>query len=161
MQVESCRFGTVEVPEGRVVRFVRPILGFGQWTDYAFIEDEASRPVFWAQCVEAPEVLFPLVDAYLVVEDYGLELDDADAAAIGLERAEDARLLLLLTLSLDPQSITANLRAPVVWNTRDATAMQVVLQSRELPVRYPVHPGAGERRRNKEVARACANPPQG
>ena len=74
----------------------------------------------------------------------------------GLDRAEDARLIFILTLDPNPRDITINLRAPIVWNVRRAIGMQVVLQDTELPVSYPIGAVAGERRSNKEVA--CARP---
>lgn len=157
--VRSSRFGTVGVPGERVVRFVRPVVGFPQVEHYALIEDKETLPVVWLQALGAPEVLLPAVDACLVTGDYSVELSDAEARELGLQRAEDARLLLVMTLHPDPSRITANLRAPIVWNTRRATAMQLVLQDPSLPLRHPVAARAGRGRRNKEVGRASPDTP--
>jgi len=160
MKVHSLRFGTVELAEDRLLRFVRPVVGFDQLGSYGVIEDPDSAPVLWLQAVDAPEVLFPAIDASLVAGDYGVDLDDEAVAELGLDRAADARLLCILTLSPDPTAVTVNLRAPIVWNTRRATALQVVLQDTEVPVSVPVRAAAGASRCNKEVARAGSNAPQ-
>jgi len=161
VDVKSHRFGAVAVPSDRILRFVRPVVGFQDITEYAVIEDEESAPLLWIQALGAPEVLLPVVDAGLVNGGYSVELADEEVAALGLQRAEDARLLVVLTLSPDPSAITANLRAPIVWNTRGATAMQLVLQDAAFSFSHPVG-GAGRlARANKEVARACPDTPEG
>lgn len=159
MKVKSIRFGTVEVADDRVVRFVRPIVGFRELGDYGLIEDPETAPVQWLQSLEAPEVLFPVVDLSLVADDYALDLDDETVAALGMERAEDAQMLGILTLHPDPAAISVNLRAPVVVNRRRATAAQLVLQDRDLPTRHPVRAEPGASRCNKEVARAGSHAP--
>ena len=83
------------------------------------------------------------------------------ASTLGLEQAEDARLMGVLTLSPDPAAISVNLRAPIVWNTRNAMAAQLVLHDNALPIKHPVRAADGASRCNKEVARASSNAPQG
>jgi flagellar assembly factor FliW len=161
MQVDSHRFGTIDVPDERLVRLAQPVVGFEQFACYAVIEDAATAPVLWMQSIEAPEALFPVVDAYLVVDSYGVDLSEAEVAALELERPEEARVLFVLTLHPDPSAITVNLRAPIVWNTRRALAMQLVIADPELPVQHPIRAVAREGRCNKEVARACSDTPQG
>jgi len=161
MKVESVRFGTVEVADDRVVHFVRPIVGFDELGDYGLIDDPTTAPVLWLQSLDAPDVLFPLVDLALVAGGYTVDLDDEAVAALGVERAEEARLLGILTLSQEPSAVSVNLRAPIVLNARRATALQLVLQDADLPVRHPVRADEGASRSNKEVARAGSHTPQG
>ena len=156
--VRSCRFGNLAVPADRVVRFIRPVVGFPNLEHYAVIEEAQTAPVMWLQALGAPEVLLPVVDACLVTGNYSVELSDEEARELGLRRAEDARLLLVMTLHPDPARITVNLRAPIVWNTRGAVAMQLVLQDSTLSVRHPVRPRGAEGRQ-EEVGRASADTP--
>lgn len=154
VDVQSVRFGKIRVAGDRIVRFVRPVVGFQSLERYAVIEDKESLPVLWMQAIGAPEVLLPVVDAGRVTGGYSVDLTDEEAKVLDLKRAADARLLVILTLNPDPSAITANLRAPIVWNTRNARAMQVVLQESSLSVSHPVGGAGGVRRSNKEVARA-------
>jgi len=156
--VRSCRFGDLAVSAERVLRFIRPVVGFPDLEHYAVIEDPQSAPVMWLQALGAPEVLLPVVDACLVTGNYSVELSDEEARELGLRRAEDARLLLVMTLDPDPVRITVNLRAPIVWNTRGAVAMQLVLQDSSLSVRHPVRPRRGDGP-HEEVDRASADTP--
>ena len=68
--------------------------------------------------VAAPVVLFP---------DYAPELDDTHAASLELTRAEDALVLVLITVTDRAENATANLLAPIVINVHTLLGAQVVL----------------------------------
>lgn len=68
--------------------------------------------------VAAPVVLFP---------DYAPELDDVDAGALGLERAEDALVLVIVTVGENAEDATANLLAPIIINVHTLVAAQIAL----------------------------------
>lgn len=68
--------------------------------------------------VAAPVVLFP---------DYEPEIDDAYADALGLTSADDALVLVLVTVADRAEHATANLLAPIVVNVHTLVGAQVVL----------------------------------
>lgn len=67
--------------------------------------------------------------------DYAPTIDDDDCAALGLQRAEDALVLLVVTTYAGDAAPTANLVAPVVVNQVTRRAAQVVLADADLPLR--------------------------
>jgi len=68
--------------------------------------------------VAAPVVLFP---------DYAPELDDVDAGALGLHEADDALILVIVTVGEEAEDATANLLAPIVVNVHTLVAAQIAL----------------------------------
>lgn len=78
--------------------------------------------------VAPPAVFFP---------DYAPDLDDDSAARLDLADAEDALLLVVLTVGADLATSTANLLAPIVVNTRTLSAAQVVVAD-DWPLRAPL-----------------------
>lgn len=68
--------------------------------------------------VAAPVVLFP---------DYAPELDDVDAGALGLLSAEDALVLVIVTVGEHAEDATANLLAPIIVNIHTLVAAQIAL----------------------------------
>jgi flagellar assembly factor FliW len=161
MRIQSNRFGSLDVPPERVLHFVRPIVGFDAHSDFTLIEDPETAPVLWLQALDAPDVLFPLVDLALVADGPAPPLDDETAAALGAEAAGETRMMGILTLNPDPAAISVNLRAPVVVNQRRGAAAQFVIEDPDLPVHHPVRAAPGASRRNKEVRRAGTHTPQG
>jgi flagellar assembly factor FliW len=88
------------------------------------VDDAALRFV-----VVPPEVFFPT---------YAPVLGDDDAARLGLTEADDAIVLVVVTLGDAAADATANLLGPVVINRHSLSGAQVVLTSQDLPTRAPL-----------------------
>ena len=143
MLVQTGRFGPVEqvdVPAGQLYEFFPGLGGFEEHHTYALITD-ADSPVEWLQSTADPNVVFALLEPFLFQPDYAFEMADADAAALGIQRPEDAVVRTILTLRDSASEITANLLAPIVLNPRTRLGRQIVLQDGELPLRFPVLDG--------------------
>ena len=140
-----------ELPE---IRFVRPIPGFPGSSRYVLVrlaDDGADGTdgtdggaaddegiLFELRSLDEPGVRFLVGVPEVFFADYTVELDDTAAADLGIERADDALVLVVLTTSDDGASTTANLLAPVVINARTRVAEQVILSGADWPVRAVV-----------------------
>ena len=137
-----------ELPE---IRFVRPIPGFPDLTRYVLVRlgdepgggadegsDGADGVVYELRSVEQPEVRFLVGVPDAFFGDYAVELDDLTCEELALESADDALVLVVLTISDNGASTTANLLAPVVLNARLRVAAQVILSGTDWPVRAVV-----------------------
>ena len=140
-----------ELPE---IRFVRPIPGFPGSSRYVLVRlgDEAGADgapaaddtaddegiLFELRSLDEPGVRFLVGVPEVFFADYTVELDDTAAAELGIETADDALVLVVLTTSDDGASTTANLLAPVVINARTRVAEQVILSGADWPVRAVV-----------------------
>jgi flagellar assembly factor FliW len=147
----------IDVPE---LRFVRPLPGFAEMTRFALVrldhaESTSGAPagtadadidlladddpvLFELRCLQAPDVRFLVAAPMAFFPDYSFELDEAAVAELGLNTAEEAMVLVVLTVGADPASTTANLLAPVVVNVRNRSAAQVILSGTDWPVRAAV-----------------------
>ena len=128
-----------ELPE---LSFVRPLPGFGDLRRFVLVElpvPEGSEPVlFELRSLEEPAVRFLAAVPTAFFPDYAFELDEADCADLDLRDAEEALVLVLLTIGHDAAPTTANLLAPVVVNARTRQAAQVILSGSDWPVRAAV-----------------------
>jgi flagellar assembly factor FliW len=79
--------------------------------------------------VAPPEVFFP---------DYTFEMSDADAAGLELASADDALVLVFITVPEQPTDATANLLGPVVINTKTLVGAQIVLAESGMPTKKPL-----------------------
>jgi flagellar assembly factor FliW len=125
-----------DVPE---LTFVRPLPGFGDLRRFVLVElpvDEGDDPVlFELRSLEDEAVRFLVAVPTAFFPDYTFELDETEAAPLGLSDEADALVLVLLTVGRDPASTTANLLAPVVVNARTRAAAQLILSGSDWPVR--------------------------
>ena len=138
MQVKTNFLGveeTIEVTEEQIFSFDPGIGGFESLRRFALIPEQDS-PVEWLQSLEDPEVAFALLEPFSFKADYAFELTDADAAALGMREAQDALVRCVLTLHEDPELITANLLAPLIFSRRSHMARQVILQNSDYELRF-------------------------
>jgi len=143
--VVSQALGPVQVEPSRALRLLEPLAGFPGCLGYALIPHgrDAAEPgaIQWLQALDAPYHAFIVTEPWSVFPDYAPELPDADAERLELAGQEDARLLVILTVTGAPATITANLRAPIVVNAAARTAKQVVLLGDAYHTRHEVRAG--------------------
>jgi flagellar assembly factor FliW len=81
------------------------------------------QPFCVMRSVEEPTISFVLVAPGGPFPDYTIEIDEQHVANLGLESADDAMVMTIITIGQPP---TANLLGPVVVNRRTRVAAQVV-----------------------------------
>ena len=128
-----------ELPE---IRLVRPLPGFPELTRYVLVRlggEVDEEPIMYElRSVEEPMVRFLVAVPTVFFAGYGFELDESHCTELGLTTADEALVLVLLTIGDDTASTTANLLAPVVINARTRVAAQVILSGSDWPVRAAV-----------------------
>jgi flagellar assembly factor FliW len=141
MKVETLRFGVLDVDPETLFCLPEGLVGMSEEMQFCLIEDSPDKPLKWLQIIGEPGLAFVVADPYDFYPDYECEICDQDAAFLGLQDAEDAAALALLTIAPGGVSITANLVAPLVVCTKTRRAKQVILQSEKYTTKHPL--GAG------------------
>jgi flagellar assembly factor FliW len=141
--VRSQALGDIEVPAADAIHFSEPIPGFADCVRYALVphvraDGAADGGVMWLQAIDPPYHAFIVTDPWSVVADYAPEIPDADAGQLRLRSFEDASVLVILTVPREGD-VTVNLRAPIVFNTVERLAKQVVLLSDQYGTRHALN----------------------
>lgn len=121
-----------------MLTFVHPLLGFPDEVEYGLVEIEEGSPLSRLQAVHTASVSFLVVPAAQFFPDYAPEIDDDVVADLGIESVEDVLVLLVVHAGSDLASTTVNLRAPLVVNTANLRAAQVILDDAALAVAAPL-----------------------
>lgn len=130
--------------EDVILTFPQGLVGFPEAKAFRLFEPSDGYPLKFLQSVASPDISFTCMDAAAVKLDYEVPLDEPAAQALALEDPQDALVLLLVVVPEDPNQMTANLAAPLVINTRTREGAQIILDSREFPLKYPVFPSKYE-----------------
>ena len=138
VSVEARRAAAV-VEEIPVIEMVEPMLGFPDRTRFALVRLDEAGVLCALRSVEDPSLRFLVVPPHLFFPDYAPVVDDASVAALGIEKADDVLLLVVVNPGDTAGAATANLLAPVLVNTVSRQGGQVVLNE-DLPVRAPLIP---------------------
>ena len=129
MKVETTRFGTLEVDESALISMPGGMLGFEDCTRFLLLQHRAGSNFRWFQSIDEPAVAFVVVDPVTHFASYEFEVSDSDAEQLHLTNAEDASVLVVLTISNGGKDISANLVAPIIVNFEEQIAAQVVIQN--------------------------------
>ena len=138
MQVDTLRFGTVEVDENKLIIFNDGIPGLEQYKKYALLQFEDSYPIVWLQSMEDTGICLPVLDTFKVLPEYVFDIDESDVKALEITSPDELHVVSVVVIPEDIQGMTVNLAAPVLINTKTGKAKQVVLSGSEYNVRAPV-----------------------
>lgn len=136
MELKTVRFGNIGVDESNIITMKGPILGFEKLNRYVLIDKKEEAAFWWLQSVDDGEVVFVVVNPFLIKLDYKPELQDDDVKLLEIEDQADVLLLGIVTIGSNPLQISVNVRAPIVVNWKKKLGKQIVLEDSSLGVQY-------------------------
>ena len=143
MHISSRLFGEIDIDDSKIISFDNGIIGFDDCKHFTVLYDsekEGHSSIMWLQSVEHPELAFPVADPMNITEDYNPIVEDEWLSSIGeIEKEDDLYVLAILTVPSDLTKMTANLKAPVIINTRTMKGCQLIVNNEEYEVRYNVY----------------------
>ena len=134
MNLETTRFGTVEIADDRVITFPTGLLGFSSYTSFVLLQPDEQGVFFWLQSTEAPDLAFVVTDPALWVPDFQANIRKDQMEELGMAKLEDAQVLVIVNKRDD--LLTANLQGPLVVNVEGRTGMQLVLAEKRWNTRH-------------------------
>ena len=138
MQIDTLRFGMVEVDETKLIEFGDGIPGLEQYRKYALLQFEESYPIVWLQSMDESGICLPVLDTFKVLPEYVFDIDEIDVKALNLQSPDELHVVSVVVIPEDIQGMTVNLAAPIIINTLSGQARQIVLSGTEYNVRAPV-----------------------
>lgn len=135
MELETTRFGKIELDEEEVITFSQGLCGFGNEKEFVLLVDDT--PFFWLQSVNNPDLAFVVTEPWQFRQDYAFELNDEIKEELKIEAKEEVLVMNILVIPEDPQEITMNLKAPIVVNEEKRIAKQIILEE-DYPIKYKI-----------------------
>jgi flagellar assembly factor FliW len=135
--IQSKLLGPLEVMQTQIYTFPEDIYGFPGARDFALLPTERTG-FFWLQSVDFEALTFLLIDPFLFVEGYSVDVGPDELGALEPEDASELMVLTILTLPREQgDAATVNLQGPIVLNVVERLAKQVVIES-PYGIRCPV-----------------------
>ena len=141
MKILTKIFGEIEVNEEKVINFDEGIIGFPDLNRFMLIHDvEAEKKtVSWLQSIDEPAFAMPVVDPLAVDKEYNPVVEDELLKPLGDMVEEDIIVLVTMTVPADVKKATVNLKAPIVVNSNNLKACQIILEDEKYLVKHPVY----------------------
>lgn len=136
MNVQTTRFGMVDLDEKRIISFPAGLLGFSSYKSFALLQPDDEGVFFWLQSIESPELAFVVTDPTLWVDGYEATIRREQMDELKLDRLESAQVFVIVNKY--GGALTANLQGPLVINIKNQQAMQLVLADKRWTTRHEI-----------------------
>ncbi|HUB24129.1 MAG TPA: flagellar assembly protein FliW [Tepidisphaeraceae bacterium] len=136
MEIQTSRFGLLEVDEQRILNFPSGLLGFPSHKRFALIQTGSEKCFFWLQCADEPNLAFVVADPSIFFKDYDVPLREETLLDLNLTDVSFAQVLVVCN-KVD-QWLTGNLLGPLVINAANRRAQQIVLTEKKWTTRQPL-----------------------
>jgi flagellar assembly factor FliW len=134
MLIQTSRFGPVEIDDSRIIEFPAGLLGFSSYRKFALLQPDDNGVFFWLQSTESADLAFVVTDPALWIPDFQANIRKEQMEELGMREISDAQVLVIVNKR--EQSLTANLQGPLVINSANRTAMQLVLAEKKWSTRH-------------------------
>lgn len=116
--LQTNQFGDLEVEEDSIYFFPNGVLGFEDYKNYVLISEENTAPFKWLISIDEPSIGFPILSPFYLDSEYniGRNID-----------LDNNVLFVIITLQDENGNISANLKAPLIFNIKQMTGEQLIL----------------------------------
>ncbi|HVT90794.1 MAG TPA: flagellar assembly protein FliW [Tepidisphaeraceae bacterium] len=136
MEIDTTRFGRLEVDEERIITLPRGLLGFPSHTRFALIQTSEENYFFWLQAIDEPALAFIVTDPSIFFKDYEVPIREETQTELELNDLSAAQVFVICN-KVD-EWLTGNLLGPIVVNAQNRQASQVVLTEKKWTTRQPL-----------------------
>lgn len=133
---QTLRFGPLEIRQEDIIVLPEGLLGFASCKRYVLLEDSEQAPFQWLQSLDNTDLSFIVVDPLTIKPDYRIQVPREEVEELKLDRPEDGRILVMIVVPADISRVSANLKGPIVLNSKTRLGKQIVLSDETYPTRY-------------------------
>jgi flagellar assembly factor FliW len=139
VQIPTTQCEPFPLASGITLHFPSGLLGFPEVSEYVLLDIEADLPFKCLQAVNDPDLGFILIDPFMLMPDYQVTIEPQDLSDLDVHDQQHLCLLAILTVPPGaPGQTTANLQGPIMINTENYRAKQLVLVQSPYHTRHPL-----------------------
>lgn len=144
-KVSTDRFGEIEIDEKRIVHFKDGIPAFEDEHEFVILPYDEESPYYFMQSLKNSDLAFLLTIPDIFFPDYSVEIDDATVKEL---KIKDTSKIIIYTIITIPNGsvrlMTTNLLAPIIFNTENMTAKQIVMDKSGYTTKHRLFPDKKE-----------------
>ena len=134
MKIESQVFGSIDIPDEKVIEFPAGLPGFEACKNFALVhEQDSTSSLFLLQSLDNPEAVFSITAPDSLGVNYEFSLSDAETAQLKLANPADAFVAVIVRKeegaagSPVTAGMRANFMAPLVINVAERRGLQKII----------------------------------
>lgn len=149
MKINTRIFGEIEISDEKIITFENGIIGFPEMKRFTLLHDEEKGNkvgIRFLQSVDEPGFAMPVMDPFVVKADYAPEVEDELLASLGNVTEENVLVLVTVTVPSDITKMSVNLQGPIIINVDERKACQIIIDTNNYPVKFPIYEILQERK---------------
>ncbi len=142
MKINTKIFGEIDIADDTIIAFENGIIGFPDLKRFVMLHDAEKGDnvgIHFLQSIEEPGFAMPVMDPFMVKEDYAPEVDDELLATLGDLTEENLLVLVTVTIPSDLTKMSVNLQGPFIINVDERKACQIIVEGCTYPVKFPIY----------------------
>jgi len=145
-KVYTSRFGEIEVDEKKIVHFKNGIPAFEDEHEFIILPYEEDSPYYFMQSLRSPDLAFVLTIPFLFFPDYTFEVEEDTVQELGITNSSQVFYYTMITIpGGNIRNMTSNLVAPIVINSDNMQAKQVVLEKSNYTTKHRLFPESAQK----------------
>ena len=145
-KIATNRFGELEIEDSKIVHFPQGIPAFEEEREFVLLPYDENSPYYYLQSAQRAELSFLLTEPFVFFPDYTVEIDDATLTELKIKNQDHVEIYTMLTIpNGSVRYMTANLLAPIVINSENMQARQIVMDKSNYKTKHRLFPEGGQK----------------
>ncbi len=137
MIIDTSRFGSFDIKDNKIIDFPWGLPGFEDLHKFIILEVSDTKPIYWLQSTDNKYIALPVIVSFEVLSDYSIYIKEHELEGLYVESKNDLLILNVTVIPEDIKDMTINLAAPIVINVKHGIGKQIIIDAKELPIRFP------------------------
>lgn len=139
MEIQTSRFGRVNVDEDRIITMKHGLIGFPDQRRFAILRPQPESVLYWYQSVDNPKLAFVITSPFIFIPEYSIILAEGIVAEMKAQSRDELDIYVLVTIPAGhPEKMTANLIGPLIINQKARLAEQLVVEDSPYSHKHPL-----------------------
>lgn len=142
MKVNTRVFGEVDIAEEKLLTFDNGIIGLENMKKFVLLYDSEKGEgdtITWLQSLDDADFAMPVINPYIVKQDYNPVVEDEMMGSLGELNPEDLMVFTTIKVPADITQMTVNLKAPIIIHAKTRKGCQIIAENDDYLVRQPVY----------------------
>jgi flagellar assembly factor FliW len=135
MQIQTQRFGTLELKTDQLFLFPQGLIGMETLRQWALLPDPDNSSVAWLQSASRGDRAIAVISPRAFFADYRVQVSRRELASLHMQG--NSEIYILTTVAGHVGKLTTNLRSPLLLNLSRRLGCQVIT-SDEQPLQCPL-----------------------
>jgi flagellar assembly factor FliW len=136
--IQTKYHGEIEINKDEILHFEKGIPGFLDEKEFIVLPLSEDQTFSIMQSLTTLYVAFVIASPFHFFQDYEFKLEDSIVEELDIKDEKDVWVFLILSVGEPFEKTTANLQAPVIMNSSNHKAKQVILNDGRYKTKHSI-----------------------